>query len=83
MDKLKTVGGYAAGAGAALGTAITMVLFVAGAASATPPPDPVTEGFNDASSKVTTYGGAMIALILVGLLIMLGVKYLRRGVNKA
>lgn len=83
MDKLKGFGGRAAGVGAMLGTALTMVVFMAGAASATPPPDPVTEGFTDAGTKVTLYGGAMVALVLIGLLIFLGVKYLRRGVRSA
>jgi hypothetical protein len=65
-------------------------LFLAGfvaasGASATtdPPPDPVSQGFTDAGTKVALYGGAMVALVLVGLLIMLGIKYLRRGVSKA
>lgn len=82
MEILKSLGGRTAAVGSAIGTLMVLGFVLAGPASATPA-DPVTDGFTEAGTKVAVYGGAMVALILVGLLIMLGVKYLRRGVRSA
>lgn len=45
--------------------------------------DPITDGMTDAGTKVALYGGAAVTLILAGLVIWLGVKYLTRALHKA
>lgn len=83
LESFKAAGKRVGLVTSAVAAVLVTGLFLAGSANATPPPDPVTDGFTDAGVKVGVYGGAMIALILIGLLIALGVKYLRRGVRSA
>jgi len=63
--------------------ALTMLGFVlagtAGATTADPGEDAIT-GFGD---KVTTYGTAMIGVVVIGLGILLAVKYIRKAASKA
>lgn len=58
-----------------------LMLVGAGAANATT--DPVETAFNDMEAKVTTYGAAIVALVVLAVAIFLGIKYLKRGVSKA
>lgn len=75
---LKNTKERAAYAGAAIGTALTMVLFVAGAASATPV-DPGETAISDVSAKVTTYGTAVLAIAVLAVGIALAMKYIRKA----
>lgn len=52
-------------------------------ASASSADDPVSTGFTTLQANVTTYGAAIVALVLVSAGIFLGVKYLRKGISKA
>ncbi|MCW2787159.1 MAG: hypothetical protein JWP74_3676 [Marmoricola sp.] len=45
--------------------------------------DPVSADFTTLQGDVTTYGGAILALVLVSAGIFLGIKYLRKGISKA
>lgn len=65
--------------GAAVGFTMIAVM-LAGAASAT---DPVTAAFTDMQAKVVLYGGAIVALVVVSAALFLGIKYLRKGTQKA
>lgn len=72
----------AARVGAAFSALFVLGVLGAGAASATPA-DPVETAFTDMEGKITTYGGAIVALVVLSIGIMLGIKYLRKGVSKA
>lgn len=69
-----------AGIGTALLFAASMVL--AGAASATPA-DPVGDAFTELQGKVTTYGAAVVALVVAVVVLFFGIKFLKRGASKA
>lgn len=72
----------AAALGAVLSTLFVVGILTASGASATPA-DPVETAFTDMESKVTTYGGAIVSLVVLAVGIFLGIKYLRKGVSKA
>lgn len=57
-------------------------LLGAGPASATPA-DPVGDAFDEMQGKITTYGAAIVGLVVLSVGIFLGIKYLRKGVSKA
>jgi len=63
-----------------LGTLTVLGFVLAGPASAA---DPVTTAFADMESKITLYGGAIVALVVLSAALFLGIKYLRKGVSKA
>lgn len=74
--------GRRVGAASGIGAAFVMVgLMLAGPASAQA--DGVTTGFTDAGTKVATYGGLAVGLIVTGLVIWLGVKYVTKAIAKA
>lgn len=77
-----TVRERAAQIGALFSALFVMGVVGAAGASATPA-DPVETAFNDMEAKVTTYGGAIVALVVLSIGIFLGIKYLRKGVSKA
>lgn len=66
--------------GATAGIAM-LGFFLAGSASAQG--DPIETAFTDMEGKVTTYGGAIVALVVIAAAIFLGIKYLKKGVSKA
>lgn len=83
MEKLKYIAGRAglvSGVTAGLGM---VALVLAGPASAAVGDDPALDGINDMAAKVTTYGGAIVALVVLSAALFLGIKYLRKGVSKA
>lgn len=77
---MKEIAGRVAGIGAALSTMVVLGFVLAGPASAA---DPVTTAFDDMESKITLYGGAIVALVVLSAALFLGIKYLRKGVSKA
>jgi len=81
-DKLKEAGARVGLVFGAVGTLMTLGVLLAGEAGATPP-DPVATAFNDMNGKVTTYGAAIVALVVLSVGIFLGIKYLRKGTSKA
>ena len=78
LDRIKQRVALVSGA-----TALMMLSAVAFAEGSFASSDPVSSGFTDAGTKVTTYGGLLITLVLIGFGIMLGVKYLGKGFRKA
>jgi hypothetical protein len=79
---IQHISGRVAAVSAAVGTLMTLGFILAGPASATPA-DPVQAAFDDMESKVTLYGAAIVALVVLAVGIFLGIKYLRKGVSKA
>lgn len=83
MEHAKQILGRAGLVGGVMGT-LTMVSFMlAGAANAADGDATIDAQFTDLQSKVVTYGGAMVALAVVGIGLTLGLKYLRKAVSKA
>lgn len=83
MERFKNLAGRAGlvtGMTAGLGM---VALVLAGPASAAPGDDPALDGINDMAAKVTTYGAAIVALVVLSAGLFLGIKYLRKGVSKA
>lgn len=70
---------------AMVGTVFTMGFLLAGPASAEPatPADPVLGAFDGLETKITLYGAAIVALVVLSVALFLGIKYLRRGATKA
>ena len=66
--------------GAAVGFTMIAIMLAGGASATT---DPVADAFTTMQGKVVTYGGAIVALVIVSAGIFLGIKYLRKGVSKA
>lgn len=81
MEHIKQVGGRAAMGASALGTMFVLGVMLAGPSSAAS--DPVADAFTTMEGKVTTYGGAIVSLVIVAVGIFLGIRYLRKGVNSA
>lgn len=79
---MNTITKRAATASAFLGTVLTMGFILAGPASATPA-DPIDAAFTSMEGKVTTYGVAIVSLVVLAVALFLGIKYLKRGVSKA
>jgi type IV secretory pathway VirB2 component (pilin) len=80
MEKFKRAAGYST---AALGAAITMTLFMVGAANASTTSDPGEEAIQDLGTKVTLYGAAVLAVAGLAIGIGLALKYMRKGRNAA
>lgn len=80
MDKIKEFGGRSALVTGVTFGLMTVMGILAGTASAT---DPVDDAFTSMNAKVTTYGAAIVALVVLSVGIFLGIKYLRKGVSKA
>lgn len=79
LDRIKQRAGVL---GALVTTFMLGAFIAAGSASATVA-DPVDQAFTDMQGKVTTYGAAIVALVVVAAGIFLGVKYLKKGLSKA
>ena len=77
LDHIKRLG--------AVGGAVSGLTFVglmlAPGAFATP--DPGTQAINDFGDKVTTYGTAMIAVVVIAVGLLLAVKYIRKAASHA
>jgi intracellular septation protein A len=69
---------------AGIGTSILFAasFALAGIASATPA-DPVADAFDTLQDKVTTYGTAVVALVVAVVVLFFGIKFLKRGASKA
>lgn len=80
MDKIKGLAGRTGLVGGTVVGVFAVMAILAGTASAD---DPVTAAFTEMNSKVTTYGAAIVALVVLSVGIFLGIKYLRKGVSKA
>jgi hypothetical protein len=64
-----------------VGVTVLSGLAFAGPASAAA--DPVGDAFADMQTKIVTYGGLIVGLVIAGAIIFLGIKYLRKGLSKA
>lgn len=82
MDTLKAAGARVGMVTGAMGTLALMGFILAGPASAQTG-DPVGTAFSDLEGKITTYGTAIVALVVLSVGIFLGIKYLRKGASKA
>lgn len=67
--------------GSALGGALFLGLVLAGPSNAQG--DPAADAISDLGTKVTTYGTAIVGLVVLSIGFFLGIKYLRKGVSKA
>lgn len=81
VDNIKQIGGRVGMGVSALGTLLMVGVMLAGPSSAAG--DPVAGAFDDMETKVTTYGAAIVALVVLSVGIFLGIKYLRKGISKA
>lgn len=81
MENIRQIGGRVGLGFTALTTMLGVAVILAGPSSATT--DPVATAFDDMEAKVTTYGAAIVALVVLAVGIFLGIKYLRKGVSKA
>lgn len=66
----------------AMGVMMVGAMALAGASSATPA-DPVSDAFTTLQDKVTLYGAAVVTLVVAVVVLFFGIKFLRRGANKA
>lgn len=86
LDKIK---GGLAGAGrtarvsATLGAVLLAGLFFAPQANAADGDDPAGAAIDALGAKVTAYGAAMVAVVVIAVGLMLGIKYLRKAGSKA
>lgn len=82
MNKFKDAAATVARPFAVLGAMLSVLLLgglaLAGSASATPA-DPVADGYADLTSKVTLYGGLFVALVVLTVGILFGVKWIRKA----
>jgi hypothetical protein len=78
-DRLK---GQVAIVGGTLSGLFMTAFVLAGSASAQTA-DPAETAITDFGSKVTTYGAAMIGVVVLAAGILLGVKYLKKAAGKA
>lgn len=58
-----------------------MGALVAGPASASG--DPILTEFDNLEAKVTAYGTAIVALVILSVVVFLGLKFLKKGAAKA
>lgn len=82
-EKLKGLAQRAGIATGATGFLVMLSMFVADGANAVEGDDPVTPAFTDLGTKITTYGAAIVGLVVLSVGIFMGIKYLRKGANKA
>lgn len=83
MDRFKELAGRVGLVGGGASLAMVLGFVLAGPASAAPGDDPALDGITELGTKVTLYGAAMVAVVVIGVGIMLGIKYLRRATSKA
>lgn len=72
-----------AGMFGALSVMAFMVMGEAANATTTTTPATVDDGFTQLNDKITTYGGSIVALVVLAAGIFIGVKYLKKGLSKA
>lgn len=83
MEGFKQIGARAGLTfGAAFGLVVMGVL-MAGPSSAAVGDDPTADSIAALGTKVATYGAAMVAVVVIGVGIMLGLKYLKKAASKA
>lgn len=80
---VSTIGQKAGLVGGALTGLFVTGLILAGPASAAEGDDPALDAITGFGAKVTAYGAAMVAVVVIAVGIMLGVKYLRKAASKA
>jgi hypothetical protein len=68
--------------GAALPVLMIGAFVLAGSANAVGE-DPIDAAFTDLQGKVTLYGGAVVALVVASIILLFGIKWLRKGSAKA
>lgn len=82
MESIKNLVGRAGLlSGATLGLAF-MGLVLAGPSNAAVGDDPAGDAITGLGDKVSQYGAAMVAVVVIGVGIMLGIKYLRKAGSK-
>lgn len=81
MENVKQIAGRVALGFSAVSGALMLGFVLAGPSSAAA--DPVTTAFNDMEGKITTYGTAIVGLVVLAVGIFLGIKYLRKGTSAA
>jgi hypothetical protein len=89
MTNTMKAAGKAVGARVGVVTGVTSALMfsalmLAGAASAAEgDPQTIDGAFADLQTKITTYGGAVVGLVVASVILFFGIKFLRRGASKA
>lgn len=83
LDTVKAAAGRVGIVTGSLGGLLMVGLLLAGPSNAqTAPADPALEGINDLGTKIGVYGAAIVALVVLSIGIMLGIKYLRKAQAK-
>lgn len=82
LDHIKTGGRRAATLAGALG-GIGVLAFVLAGPSSAAGEDVGLDAITGLGTKVAAYGAAIVAVVVISVGIMLGVKYLRKAVSKA
>lgn len=83
VEKVKQAGGRVALLLSAVVGLFVTGLFLASGANAAPGDDPALDAITDLGSKVTLYGGAIVALVALSMAIWLGIKYMGKARAKA
>lgn len=87
MEKIKNVASAARGRLALLGAVTGLMLMTglvaAGGANASTTTDPVSDGISQMQDKVTTYGAAVVGLVVAVVILFFGIKFLKKGASKA
>lgn len=82
MEKFHNLAARGAAVGGTLVGLLGLGVLLAGPSSAQAG-DPGTAAINDFGDKVTTYGTAMIGVVVIAVGLMLAVKYIRKAASKA
>lgn len=82
MEKLSNLGRRSAFVTGIVGTLMVTGLLFAGGANAAGT-DPAGDAITGLGTKITTYGGAIVGLVILSMGFWLGIKYLRKATSKA
>ena len=77
-DVVRGVASRTALVGSTLSALLVGSLLLAGSASAVGE-DPVLDAFTELQGKVTTYGGAIVLLVVAVTVLFFGIKFFKRG----
>lgn len=83
VKKVKQVGGHVALLLSAVVALFTTGLLFASGANAAAGDDPALDAITGLGTKVTLYGGAIVALVAISMAIWLGIRYMKSGTSKA